>query len=102
MFDTTSVTPARIASSSSAGSSCVRDDDDAGRRMLPLQQRQRGRQVRLVLEIEHEHVGLLRRRLGQRRELGARRGRRLHAAGAQRVLQLPISRTDEKNVRGHG
>ena len=79
----------------------LRDDDHAGRRMLALQQRQRRRQVRLVLEIQDEHVGLLRARLGQRRELGARHGRRLHAARGERELQLPIGRTNEENIRGH-
>ena len=68
---TTSFTPARIASSSSAGSIRRRHDDHAGRRMLPLEQRQCRGKMGLVAQIEDENIGLRRAGLRQRRELRA-------------------------------
>ena len=101
MFDTTSLTPARIASSISAGSSAGATMITPVVGMLPLEQRQRGGKVRLLVQVEHEHVGLLRARLRERGELRARRRTATHAARRAARLELAIGRTDEKNVRGH-
>jgi hypothetical protein len=77
-----------------SGFEAICDDQNAGRRVLPLQDRQRGRQMGLPAQIQHQHVRLFGVRLCERRELRTRDRCRRHAAGAQRVLEQTIVRTD--------
>ena len=78
-----------------------RDDDDAGCRMLPLQDRKRRGQVVLVAHVENQYVRLLCGRLRERRKFNTGQRRRLHSARTQYVFEQPIRRTHEKNVCRH-
>ena len=77
-----------------------RHDHGARRRMLPLDERKRRRQVRLITDVDDQHVGLLGGGLRERAQLRPGERRPAHATGLERVFQLAIRRADENNVWG--
>ena len=94
-----SVTPARIASSISAGSSVAGDDHDAGRRMLPAQHADGRRHASAVAHVEDDDVGLRRAGCARAASSSSLQQRDAHAARLQQLLELTIAGPTRLAVR---
>ena len=87
---TNSLTPARIASSISAGSSFAATSSTPVVGMIPLQCRDSGRKPVLSAEVQDQHVGLRAARLGEHRERLARDHGAAHAGIANELAELGV------------